>query len=71
VLNLLTKFGIRGRLKTPCVDRVQNSLVAVSSRGSPAPARDFGACLVSFDGKALTVGEPIDAAPGVKLIRRC
>jgi CRISPR-associated protein Csd2 len=36
-----------------------------------AAARDFGAYSVSFDGKALAVGETIDAAPGVKLIRRC
>jgi CRISPR-associated protein Csd2 len=36
-----------------------------------APARDFGACSVAFDGKALGVGETIEAAPGVKLHRRC
>jgi CRISPR-associated protein Csd2 len=35
------------------------------------PARDFGAYSVSFDGKALSVGQTIDAAPGVKLTRRC
>jgi CRISPR-associated protein Csd2 len=35
------------------------------------PARDFGAYSVSFDGKALSVGETIEAAPGVKLTRRC
>jgi CRISPR-associated protein Csd2 len=35
------------------------------------PARDFGAYSVSFDGKALDVGETIQAAPGVKLTRRC
>jgi CRISPR-associated protein Csd2 len=36
-----------------------------------APARDFGAYLVRFDGRSLTVGERIEAAPGVALIRRC
>jgi CRISPR-associated protein Csd2 len=36
-----------------------------------APTRDFGAYSVAFDGKALDVGEVIDAAPGVKLTRRC
>jgi CRISPR-associated protein Csd2 len=35
------------------------------------PARDFGAYSVSFDGKALGLGETIEAAPGVKLTRRC
>lgn len=35
------------------------------------PARDFGAYAVAFDGKALGVGETIEAAPGVKLTRRC
>ncbi len=35
------------------------------------PARDFGAYSVSFDGKALGVGETIEAGPGVKLTRRC
>jgi CRISPR-associated protein Csd2 len=36
-----------------------------------SPARAFGAYSVSFDGKSLSVGETIDAAPGVKLTRRC
>lgn len=36
-----------------------------------APARDFGAYSVSFDRKALGIGETIEAAPGVKLTRRC
>jgi CRISPR-associated protein Csd2 len=35
------------------------------------PARDFGAYSVSFDDKALGVGETIQAAPSVKLTRRC
>ncbi len=36
-----------------------------------APAREFGAYSVSFDNKALAVGESKEAAPGVTLIRRC
>ena len=36
-----------------------------------APARDFGAYSITFNGKALDIGETVDAAPGVKLIRRC
>jgi CRISPR-associated protein Csd2 len=34
------------------------------------PARDFSAYSISFDGRTLAVGESIDAAPGVRLIRR-
>jgi CRISPR-associated protein Csd2 len=46
--------------------------LAVDRSGdADAPARDFGAYSVSFDGKALGVSESIEAAPGVKLIRRC
>ena len=36
-----------------------------------APARDFGAYEIEFDGKTLAVGDTLDAAPGVKLTRRC
>jgi CRISPR-associated protein Csd2 len=46
--------------------------LAISHKGDAnTPARDFGAYSVSFDGKALGVGETIEAAPGVKLTRRC
>ncbi len=46
--------------------------LTVGRNGDPnTPARDFGAYSVSFDGKALGVGETIEAAPGVKLTRRC
>jgi hypothetical protein len=33
--------------------------------------RDFGAYSVTFYGRELAVGEALDAATGVKLIRRC
>jgi CRISPR-associated protein Csd2 len=46
--------------------------LAINHKGDAnAPARDFGAYSVSFDGKALGIGEAIEAAPGVKLTRRC
>jgi CRISPR-associated protein Csd2 len=46
--------------------------LTVSRNGDAnTPARDFGAYSVSFDGKALGVGETIEAAPGVRLTRRC
>jgi CRISPR-associated protein Csd2 len=35
------------------------------------PARDFGAYAVTFDGQPLAIGETLQAAPGVKLVRRC
>jgi CRISPR-associated protein Csd2 len=35
------------------------------------PARDFGAYAVTFDGQALAIGDTLQAAPGVKLTRRC
>ena len=46
--------------------------LAVARAGdASAPARDFVAYSITFDGKPLGVGETIDAAPGVKLTRRC
>jgi CRISPR-associated protein Csd2 len=36
-----------------------------------APARDFGAYGVTFDGAPVAVGQQIEAAPGVTLLRRC
>ena len=46
--------------------------LAVNRQGdASAPARDFGAHSVSFDGKALGVGDSIGAALGVTLTRRC
>lgn len=46
--------------------------LAIARQGDgDAPARDFGAYSVSFNGKALSVGETIEAAPGVRLTRRC
>lgn len=36
-----------------------------------APVRDFGAYSISFDGRAVEVGERVAAAPGVSLTRRC
>ena len=36
-----------------------------------SPTRDFAAYSVLFDGKAVEVGQSLQAAPGVTLIRRC
>lgn len=44
--------------------------VARAGDGS-APARDFGAYEVAFDGRSLMIGETIAAAQGVTLTRRC
>jgi CRISPR-associated protein Csd2 len=46
--------------------------LAVGSAGdAAAPARDFGAYSVAFDGRPLAIGESTAAAPGVTLTRRC
>lgn len=34
-------------------------------------ARDFGAYSVRFDGKPVAIGDELDVASNVKLIRRC
>jgi CRISPR-associated protein Csd2 len=44
--------------------------LVVTPTAPGTPARDFGAYSVTFDGQALTVGETVDAAPGVRLTRR-
>jgi CRISPR-associated protein Csd2 len=46
--------------------------LAVNRAGdATAPAREFGAYSVAFDGRPLAIGESIEAAPGVTLTRRC
>ena len=44
--------------------------LTVSNRAPDAPARDFGAYEVLFDGMPMTVGEVREAAPGVTVTRR-
>jgi CRISPR-associated protein Csd2 len=46
-------------------------LTVARSADASAPAREFAAYSVAFDGKALAVGESLQAAPGVTLTRRC
>jgi CRISPR-associated protein Csd2 len=46
-------------------------LAVARTGGGATPARDFGAYSVTFDGRALAAGEVVEAAPGVKLHRRC
>jgi CRISPR-associated protein Csd2 len=45
-------------------------LSVARSNGSEVP-RDFGAYSALFDGRTVAVGESLQAAPGVTLIRRC
>lgn len=53
-----------------CLFEVQFDRLVVKPTAPGTPARDFGAYSVTFDGQALTVGETVDAAPGVRLTRR-
>jgi CRISPR-associated protein Csd2 len=46
-------------------------LTVTRTGDAAAPARDFSAYLATFDGRGLGVGERIEAAQGVNLIRRC
>lgn len=45
--------------------------LTVSPLAPAAPARDFSAYSVLFDGQPVSVGQTLQAAPGVTLIRRC
>ncbi|MDP3614055.1 MAG: type I-C CRISPR-associated protein Cas7/Csd2, partial [Rubrivivax sp.] len=45
--------------------------LVVTNRDPAAPARDFGAYEVTFDGASVAVGQEVAAAPGVTLLRRC
>lgn len=46
-------------------------LTVARAGDASAPARDFAAYGVTFDGRPLAVGERIAASPGVTLTRRC
>ena len=46
-------------------------LTVARAGDASAPARDFAAYAVTFDGQALAVGQRIQAVPGVTLTRRC
>lgn len=46
-------------------------LAVQRSSASAGPARDFGAYSVTFDARALAVGETCEATSGVRLTRRC
>ena len=46
-------------------------LVVDRADGADAPARAFGQYAVTFDGRSLAVGETVQAAPAVRLTRRC
>lgn len=46
-------------------------LTVARSGDAADPAREFAAYSVAFDGRALAVGESLQAAPGVMLTWRC
>ena len=46
-------------------------LTVAPAANRDGPARDFNAYAVAFDARALAVGESLEAAPGVKLTRKC
>jgi CRISPR-associated protein Csd2 len=46
-------------------------LTVARAHGTAGPARQFTDYSVWFDGRALAVGERLEAAPGVTLVRRC
>jgi len=45
--------------------------LVVTPTAPGTPARDFSAYTVTFDGQALEAGASVQAAPGVRLTRRC
>jgi CRISPR-associated protein Csd2 len=45
--------------------------LTVAATDANVPARDFSAYAVLFDGQPLAMGQALQAAPGVTLIRRC
>ncbi len=45
--------------------------LVLRNRAPDAPARGFEAYEVLFDGQALAIGEEREAAPGVRVLRRC
>ena len=45
--------------------------LVVTPTAPGTPARDFSAYAVTFDGKQLEAGATVEAAPGVRLTRRC
>lgn len=46
-------------------------LTVTPAADAAAPARDFSACSVDFDGSSLGISKRVEAAPGVTLVRRC
>jgi CRISPR-associated protein Csd2 len=46
-------------------------LTVARAADTSAAARDFGAYSVMFDGRPVAIGDPVAAAPGVTLTRRC
>lgn len=64
-------FAHDGKLGNAHAHALFDRLQVARADGGDTPARDFGAYSVTFDGRALAVGERLEAAPGVNLTRRC
>jgi CRISPR-associated protein Csd2 len=67
----LELFEHEGMLDNAHAHTLLHRLAVHRAGDAAAPARDFGACSVTFDDNPLAAGKPIDAAPGVTLTRRC
>ena len=60
------------RREVPVTDLLGAQVVVFASAVRTMLAiRDFSAYAVTFDGRAVAVGESLQAAPGVTLTRRC
>jgi CRISPR-associated protein Csd2 len=64
-------FEHEGKLGNAHAHALFDRLAVGRAGDATAPARDFGAYSVTFDGDPLAAGKPIDVAPGVTLTRRC
>lgn len=64
-------FEHQGELGNDHAHALFDRLVVNRVGDAIAPAREFGAYSVAFEGRPLAIGESIAAAPGVTLTRRC
>ena len=64
-------FEHAGELGNAHAHALFDRLLVARAPGSTGPARHFTDYSVSFDGRALAVGEITEAAPGVTFTRRC
>lgn len=64
-------FEHTGELGNAHAHDLFDRLVITPKTGRQDPPRDIGAYLIKFDGRPLAADDSIEAAPGVKLTRRC